>query len=308
MTIPDQVKQPLLRSFHQTTVTPGWTFDGSGPGEKDRQLLVEYNVVVDEINLLLPEYVRLPLFSLHLSHTPFFKRYKAIIVNICQNMGHGMADFAHKAATTGSFYLEHVSDYDLYCHYVAGLVGEGLSRIFAASGKEAKHMASLLELSDSMGLLLQKTNIIRDYREDVEQRRFFWPREIWGVPEYGFAEMADMCAPGAEERAAWVQSGMIVDALRHSIDALDYLRLLKNQSVFNFCAIPAVMAMATLALCFMNPEMFQRNIKIRKAEAANVSPSEFVKSHLPLIVSFRKAHNAVDESQRRRLHISRLRT
>jgi farnesyl-diphosphate farnesyltransferase len=30
------------------------------------------------------------------------------------------------------------------------------------------------------------------------------------------------------------------------------------------------MALATLELCFMNPALFQRNIKIRKAEAASV--------------------------------------
>lgn len=27
-------------------------------------------------------------------------------------------------------------EYDLYCHYVAGLVGEGLTRMFAESGLE----------------------------------------------------------------------------------------------------------------------------------------------------------------------------
>lgn len=184
-------------------------------------------------------------------------------------MANGMADFTHKAATTGSLYLEAVADYDLYCHYVAGLVGEGLSRLFSASGKEASWLGLQLELSNSMGLLLQKTNIIRDYREDVDERRHFWPREIWG--KYGFVEMRDMYAPGAEERAQWVQSNMILDALRHATDALDYLRVLKNQSVFVFCAIPATMAIATLELCFMNPAMFQRNIKIRKAAAAQVS-------------------------------------
>jgi farnesyl-diphosphate farnesyltransferase len=63
MTIPDEVKQPILRSFHIHTVTPGWNFDGCGPKEKDRQLLVEYDKVVKEVNLLLPEYVYLiPLF------------------------------------------------------------------------------------------------------------------------------------------------------------------------------------------------------------------------------------------------------
>ena len=100
-----------------------------------------------------------------------------------------MADYAHKAATTGSIYLEKVSEYDLYCHYVAGLVGEGLSRLFAASGKEASYIGTQLELSNSMGLLLQKTNIIRDFREDVDDKRFFWPREIWGDAKYVFTEM-----------------------------------------------------------------------------------------------------------------------
>ena len=57
MSIPDAIKQPILRSFHIHTVTPGWNYDGCGPNEKDRQLLVEYDVVVEEVNLLPPEYV-----------------------------------------------------------------------------------------------------------------------------------------------------------------------------------------------------------------------------------------------------------
>ena len=182
----------------------------------------------------------------------------------------GMADYAHKAATTGSIYLDSVWEYDLYCHYVAGLVGEGLSRLFSASRKEAEWIGDQLEISNSFGLLLQKTNIIRDFREDVDQQRYFWPREIWGRKEYGFGEMKEMHQSHNVEHAMWAQSGMILDALRHATDSLDYLKLLKNQSVFTFCAIPAAMSIATLALCFRNPEMFQKNIKIRKAEAASV--------------------------------------
>jgi farnesyl-diphosphate farnesyltransferase len=57
MTIPDEIKQPILRSFHKHTVTPGWNFDGCGPKEKDRQLLVEYDTVVEEVNRLPPQSV-----------------------------------------------------------------------------------------------------------------------------------------------------------------------------------------------------------------------------------------------------------
>jgi len=151
-----------------------------------------------------------------------------------------MADFAHRAAISSeTLTLDTIKEYDLYCHYVAGLVGEGLSRLFSETGKESPSLAHQLELSNSLGTFLQKTNVIRDFQEDAQERRFFWPREIWSRAEYG-------------------------------PDALDYLRLLKNQSVFNFAAIPASMAIATLELCFMNSEMFKRNIKIRKAKAADV--------------------------------------
>ena len=65
-----------------------------------------------------------------------------------------------------------------YCHYVAGLVGIGLSRLFAASGLESSEVGTDHQLANSMGLFLQKTNIIRDYLEDVVQGREFWPKEV----------------------------------------------------------------------------------------------------------------------------------
>ncbi|KAJ7817045.1 isoprenoid synthase domain-containing protein [Mycena olivaceomarginata] len=243
MTLSSAVKQPLLRNFHVHSRTPGWNFKESGP-EKDRQLLVEYEVVIEELGLISPA-------------------YRDAILSIAEKMGRGMADFT-------------IADYDLYCHYVAGLVGEGLSLLFAASGKEAPHLAGQLELSNSMGLLLQKTNITRDFAEDVDDARYFWPREIWAGAKYGggFERMEDMRAPkagrwwrcrGVQERALWVLSAQVLDALRHATDALDYLRMLKNQSVFNFVAIPATMAIATLELCFMNPRVLAQNVKIRKA-------------------------------------------
>lgn len=61
MSIPDDVKQPLLRSFHEKTLTPGWNFNGNGPDEKDRIVLVDYHVVVDELLRLEPAYVHIPL-------------------------------------------------------------------------------------------------------------------------------------------------------------------------------------------------------------------------------------------------------
>jgi farnesyl-diphosphate farnesyltransferase len=250
MTISDEIKQPMLRSFHEKLQTKGWSFGGSGPNEKDRQLLVEFNVVIDEIARLEPD-------------------IRNVIIDITRKMENGMADFAHKAVLSPtSTYIETIEDFDLYCHYVAGLVGEGLSRLFSATGKESPMLAKELVLSNSMGLLLQKVNILRDIREDIDDARYFWPRSI--LETHGFSHPAELREVENRDRALWVLSAMTLDALRHATDALDYLSLLKNQSVFNFCAIPAAMALATLQLCFMNSAVFDRNIKIRKAQAADV--------------------------------------
>jgi farnesyl-diphosphate farnesyltransferase len=48
--------------------------------------------------------------------------------------------------------VETIEDYDEYCHYVAGLIGLGLSRLFHAAGLED---LAPDDLSNSMGLFLQ---------------------------------------------------------------------------------------------------------------------------------------------------------
>lgn len=185
-------------------------------------------------------------------------------------MGKGMSIFAAQSTPEAPVAeIQSIADYDLYCHYVAGLVGEGLSGLFSASGKERDFIAGQLTLSNSMGLLLQKTNILRDIKEDVDEGRGFWPRAIWG--NHGFNSMKELTDPNREKQALFAASEMTLDALRHATDALDYLTLLKCQSVFNFVAIPAVMAIATLERCYMNPNILRRNVKIRRGETIQVS-------------------------------------
>lgn len=65
-------------------------------------------------------------------------------------------------------------------------------------------------------------------------------------------------------------NAMVLNVLDLVPDVLTYLSKLRNQSVFNFCAIPQVMAIATLALVFNNLNVYQRNVKIRKGEAVKL--------------------------------------
>ena len=92
-------------------------------------------------------------------------KYQEHIADITKRMGNGMADFAEMET------VETKKEYNLYCHYVAGLVGIGLSNLFSASGLESPELGNDTRRSNSMGLFLQKTNIIRDYLEDLEDGR-----------------------------------------------------------------------------------------------------------------------------------------
>ncbi|KAK9459147.1 isoprenoid synthase domain-containing protein [Lipomyces oligophaga] len=245
MTIPNPVKLPILRSFYEKLDQKGWTFNDSK--EKDRVVLEEFDKIIDEFSLLADN-------------------YKLIIKDITKEMGHGMAlycedeDFNKKGVDT-------IKDYNLYCHYVAGIVGEGLTRLGVAGNLIKPQIMQDPELWESMGLFLQKTNIIRDYYEDLCDNRRFWPKEIWS--KYGNS-LDDFAKPENEQAGLACLDEMVADALEHIPGLMFYLAGIKEQSMFNFCTIPQVMAIATLELVYKNKNVFSKNVKIRKGLACKL--------------------------------------
>ncbi|PGH31969.1 farnesyl-diphosphate farnesyltransferase [[Emmonsia] crescens] len=245
--IPLQTKEPLLRDFHNILERDGWSFDGNRPEEKDRELLVQFHNVVTEFKKIKPA-------------------YQTIIKDITKKMGNGMADYCRRAELETAK-VKTVKEYDLYCYYVAGVVGEGLTRLFVEAGFANPALLKRSELFISMGLFLQKTNIIRDVKEDHVDNRSFWPKEIWSKH---VDEFEDLFKPENREAALNCNSEMILNALEHADECIFYLAGLKEQSVFNFCAIPQSMAIATLELCFRNRAIFERNVKITKGSACQL--------------------------------------
>ncbi|XP_061610506.1 squalene synthase isoform X3 [Phyllopteryx taeniolatus] len=239
MSIPLDTKVPMLHDFHTYLYQDAWSFSESR--EKDRQVLEDFPTISLEFRNLAQE-------------------YREVISDICRRMGVGMAEFLEKKV--GS-----MKEWDKYCHYAAGLVGVGLSRLFSASRLEDPEVGRDADLADSMGLFLQKTNIIRDYLEDTKEGRAFWPREAWSQ----FAgRLEEFAQPEKLESALSCLNLLVTDALRHVPDVIAYLARLRNQSVFNFCAIPQVMAIATLSSCYNNPLVFQGVVKIRKGQAVTL--------------------------------------
>ncbi|GME93708.1 unnamed protein product [Ambrosiozyma monospora] len=74
MTIDPETKVPLLRTFDSKLLTKDWTFDGNGPNEKDRIVLVEFDQILTEYHKLKPQ-------------------YQDVIKDITHKMGNGMADY-----------------------------------------------------------------------------------------------------------------------------------------------------------------------------------------------------------------------
>ncbi|PSC75034.1 Squalene synthase [Micractinium conductrix] len=249
MALDAKIKVPLLRCFHEKSYDRSWSMTGCGSGEYVR-LMEKYPLVTD---------VFLRLDS----------QYQQVIADICRRMGEGMAKFVEKADEEGES-VESVADYDLYCHYVAGLVGIGLSQLFASSGLESPEFAKLEGTANEMGLLLQKTNIIRDYLEDINEEprpRMWWPREVWGQYAGSLEAFKQPEEAGAAMRCL---NHMITDALRHVPACLDYMSRLREPAVFRFCAIPQIMAIATLSLCYKNHKVFTGVVKMRRGEVARI--------------------------------------
>jgi farnesyl-diphosphate farnesyltransferase len=244
MTIPLETKEPILRGFDKSLEKTGWKFEGNHIREPDRDLLVEFDCVITEFAKVKPA-------------------YQKIILDITKRMGDGMADSCNNAEFN-VYGVDSIEDYELYCHYVAGLVGEGVTRLFVESGLANPALLERPELHESMGQFLQQVNIIRDIKEDFDDKRRFWPKEIWSKHVDNFE---DLLNPAFQTAALNCSSEMVLNALQRADECLFYLAGIRDQSVFNFCAIPQSMAIATLHLCFRNPQLFKRNIKISKGQA-----------------------------------------
>ncbi|KAJ3311197.1 Farnesyl-diphosphate farnesyltransferase [Boothiomyces sp. JEL0838] len=225
MTIPKEEKIPLLRIFHEKIYEEGYCYYGNGPNEKDAVLLHSFDHVIEEFLKLKP-------------------KYQKVIADITKRMGNGMADFITKKVET-------MQDYNLYTHYVAGLVGIGLTELFKESNLE-KELD--LDQANEMGLFLQKTNILKDFVTDLEEGRD--PKEF--------------VLPENREKALSCLNDLVADALELVPSCLSYMSKLENKSVFHFCAIPQVMAIATLVLFLNNYSVFEKSVKIRRGLAVKL--------------------------------------
>mmetsp|Transcript_12908 Transcript_12908/g.36557 ORF Transcript_12908/g.36557 Transcript_12908/m.36557 type:complete len:448 (+) Transcript_12908:106-1449(+) len=232
------LKLKYLRRFSEEVLTdPTWSIDNVGDTDDYRYLMTKFDRVTR-------------------CYQSLSSGFQKTIADITTRMGNGMADFVEKEKVVTT------ADYDLYCHYVAGLVGIGLIQLFSESGLEDPQLREEEELANRMGLFLQKTNIIRDYLEDLDVGRVWWPVEVY--QRHGFADISDIRANPSSPEAQAVLQDLVCNAVELIPDCLRFMSLLKHPQIFKFCAIPQVMAIATLEKLYNNPRVYTGVVKIRK--------------------------------------------
>ena len=116
---------------------------------------------------------------------------------------------------------------------------------------------------------MQKTNIIRDYLEDLVDGRAFWPHSVYATYSESLADFRD---PQNKGIAIQLLNELIVNALELVPSCLAYLDIVSrgDPRVFFFCAVPQGMAIASLAELYGNEKVFTGVVKISKMRAARM--------------------------------------
>ncbi len=142
--------------------------------------------------------------------------------------------------------LQTLEDLDQYCYYVAGVVGQMLTRLFCLHSPEiAKHHDALMDLAVSFGQGLQMTNILKDVWEDHQRGACWLPRRIFA--EEGFDLSALTTARNRQGFERGVRR-LIGIAHGHLRNAVSYSLLIPKQEtgIRNFCLWAIGLAVLTL--------------------------------------------------------------
>ena len=179
---------------------------------------------------------------------------KKIIYHWAGEMATGMADYTklYESKDNGITALTDIEDWDRYCYYVAGTVGQMMTELFIQHYNFDYNRASrLTELGNSFGLALQKVNVIKDVADDRKRGVCYLPASV--MAKYGLTPSSLATADGT--KAEGFIRELTENTLAHLDDALTYTALIPNghKGVRMFLIVPVYLAAASLKLISENP-------------------------------------------------------
>lgn len=202
---------------------------------------------------------------------------RAALTECVRVMADGMAEFQQRKSLDG---LTDLAEHARYCYYVAGVVGEMLTRLFCDYSPEiARNRDGLMARSVSFGQGLQMTNILKDVWEDRVRGACWLPRDVFLArgcdlsrldpqrPQPGFGDALDL---------------LVGEARNCLEEALEYTLLIPREEagIRNFCLWATGMAMLTLRKLHRHLDFQEgRQVKItRRSVAATIAVCRFAAS------------------------------
>lgn len=209
---------------------------------------------IDELTLALSEHLTQasnPAEHVLISELPEvianYRQYNAeqrdALLECVRTMSQGMAEFQRGVSLQG---LTNMQALDRYCYYVAGVVGECLTRLFCEySPAMAAHREQMMGLAVSFGQGLQMTNILKDVWDDHRRGVSWLPRQEF--VKRGLT-MEDLKPGACQAEFLQVMRELTVIANQHLWNALRYTLLIpsKETGIRNFCLWAIGMAVLTL--------------------------------------------------------------
>jgi len=165
------------------------------------------------------------------------------LVRCVQIMSEGMVYFQEHTSGDG---LKDQAEMDLYCYYVAGVVGEMLTELFCLYSPDiAKNSHKLLLLSRSFGQGLQMTNILKDIWDDHARSACWLPKDLF---EHEGLELSNMKMLAGNQEFQKGLNQLVGIAHTHLANALKYTLLIPahEKGIREFCLWALGMAMLTL--------------------------------------------------------------
>ncbi len=193
---------------------------------------------------LAAEHVLIHVIPRVIQITHQFEKEQVDALSTCvETMAEGMPIFQAENLRDG---LATLADMDRYCYYVAGCVGEMLTRLFCHYSLEiAEHKTEMMALSVSFGQGLQMTNILKDIWDDAERGVCWLPQDIF--TETGF-DLKNLTVKTNDPHFMKGLEHLISVAHGHLSNALKYTQLIPKQELGmrNFCLWALGMAVLTL--------------------------------------------------------------
>ncbi|MGX2041253.1 phytoene/squalene synthase family protein [Methylocaldum sp. MU1018] len=214
-------------------------------------------------------------------------------------MAKGMAEFQYRDLRHGLSSMDEMSD---YCYYVAGVVGEMLTKLFCHYSPEiAAHRDDMMKLAVSFGQGLQMTNILKDLWDDHARGVCWLPREIFDA--CGF-DLRELKPNHGDPRFCEGFKQLVGIAHGHLGNALAYTLYIPphETGLREFCLW--ALGMAVLTLRKINKNLYfsaSSQVKItRRAVKATVLTSRLLRSSDILLgAAFRLAGTGLPRSDQR---------